>query len=624
MDAPPSPNHVFNHPEDDPAFDEEEFEEDPQEDPEEEPAEEDPEEAQQMDFDFGLWDEDEEDDEAEIIYPMRLRDHPTLHLLFLLILSLRWISREFMLRGLHERQLVRTQRDLYEMTDWAHGFYEGILRIGAVRDRPSESIDMLAVYGEIMPPKMLKRKAVTKMVKKQVAKAIAEYERTKVNPGNAIGSGSVNAGGIDASKVHGCTYKTFLNCQPHKFNGTEGVVGLKRWFKKMEQVFEISKCAEEDKLALMCLDLVTPEKKKIERYIQGLPERVKENVTSSKPASLHDAINMARELVEQAIQAKATRIGESNKRNTSSRTGDKKLPRRILQPQLMVGAMLGTYHGETVVTHTIMVNALQSARDVKDLDIKRLPRHFRNKYPNRTNQSNEGAHGRAYVMGTENPQQNPNVFTGTFLLNNHYASIVFDSYAEKSFVSIEFTPFIDIAPASLDTSYEVELADGKVLSTNTILRGCTLALFNHCFKIDLLPNRLGSFDVIVGMDWLSYHHAVIVCYEKIVHVQLPNGEILKIQGERPEKDLRSLSYIKANEKKVEDIPIVHDFPDIFPDDLSGLPPVREIEFRIDLISGALPVVKLPYRLAPSKILELSNQLKELQEKGFIRPSHSPE
>ncbi|GJU21108.1 putative reverse transcriptase domain-containing protein [Tanacetum coccineum] len=125
------------------------------------------------------------------------------------------------------------------------------------------------------------------------------------------------------------------------------------------------------------------------------------------------------------------------------------------------------------------------------------------------------------------------------------------------------------------------------------------------------------------MDWLSYHRAVIDCYEKIVRIPLLNGEILEVQGERPEKDPGSLACIKADEKKFDDIRVVRDFPEVFPDDLSGLPPVREIEFRIDLIPGASPVVKSPYRLAPSEMLELSNQLKELQEKGFIRPSHSP-
>ncbi|GJY76899.1 putative reverse transcriptase domain-containing protein [Tanacetum coccineum] len=272
-----------------------------------------------------------------------------------------------------------------------------------------------------------------------------------------------------------------------------------------------------------------------------------------------------------------------------------------------------------------MDNALQSVGGAKELVIRRKSAKlgFQDKCPKRRNQQNEGARGRAYVIGTENPQQNINVVTGTFLVNDHYACILFDSGAEKSFVSTAFTPFINISPATLDTSYRAELADGKVVSTNTVLRGCTLALYNHCFKIDLLPTRLGSFDVIVGMDWLSYHHGVIVCYEKIVLIPLPNGEILEIQGKRPERDPKLLSCIKADEKKPKDIRIVRNFPKVFMDDLFGLPPVREIEFRIDLILGVLPVVKSPYRLAPSKMLELSNQLKELQEKGFIRPRHSP-
>ncbi|GJV60055.1 hypothetical protein Tco_1466155 [Tanacetum coccineum] len=104
--------------------------------------------------------------------------------------------------------------------------------------------------------------------------------------------------------------------------------------------------------------------------------------------------------------------------------------------------------------------------------------HHSGRWALQENHHNEGARARAYVV-VENPQQNPNVVTGTFLLNDHYACILFDSGAEKSFVSSAFTPFIDIAPTALNTSYEVELADGKVVSTNTVLRGCTLVLLNH-------------------------------------------------------------------------------------------------------------------------------------------------
>ncbi|GKF03234.1 putative reverse transcriptase domain-containing protein [Tanacetum coccineum] len=212
--------------------------------------------------------------------------------------------------------------------------------------------------------------------------------------------------------------------------------------------------------------------------------------------------------------------------------------------------------------------------------------HYKDKCLKGKNQQNEEARGRAYVV-VENPQQNLNVVAGMFLLNDHYACILFYSGVEKSFVSFTFTPFIDIAPTALNTSYEVELADEKVVSTSIVLR------------------------------------AVIDCYEKIVRIPLSNSEILEVQGERPEKDLGSLTCIKADEKKLDDIQVVRDFPEVFLNDLSGLPPVREIDFRIDLIPGVSLVLKSPYRLAPSEMSELSNQLKELQEKGFIRPSHSP-
>ncbi|GJS07560.1 putative reverse transcriptase domain-containing protein [Tanacetum coccineum] len=177
------------------------------------------------------------------------------------------------------------------------------------------------------------------------------------------------------------------------------------------------------------------------------------------------------------------------------------------------------------------------------------------------------------------------------------------------FVSSAFTPFIDIAPTALNTSYEVELADGKVVSTNTVLRGCTLALYNHCFKIDLLPTRLGSFDVIIGMDWLSYHRAVIDFYEKIIHIPLPNGEILEVQGERPEKDPRSLACIKADEKKLDDIWVVREFPKAV-DQVSVTTNVSHIT-RERQCGGQIPLSRKGK--AQAKASEASKDLKALAE-----------
>ncbi|GJZ82416.1 putative reverse transcriptase domain-containing protein [Tanacetum coccineum] len=136
------------------------------------------------------------------------------------------------------------------------------------------------------------------------------------------------------------------------------------------------------------------------------------------------------------------------------------------------------------------------------------------------------------------------------------------------------------------------MADGKLVSTNTVIQGATLTLLNQPFEIDLMPIKLGSFDVVIGMDWLSKYHARIICDEKVIHVPI-NGETLIIQ----------VMEKKSDEKRLEDIPVVREFQEVFPEDLPSLPPVRQVEFQIDLIPGAAHVARAPYRLASSKMQE---------------------
>ncbi|GJV64757.1 retrotransposon protein, putative, ty3-gypsy subclass [Tanacetum coccineum] len=264
-------------------------------------------------------------------------------------------------------------------------------------------------------------------------------------------------------------------------------------------------------------------------------------------------------------------------------------------------------------------------------------------------QEGHRAPGRVYSLCAEAAMKDNNVVNGTFLINNVYASVLFDTSADRSFMSHTFSKYIDVPPTILNTDYSVELADEKSLTTNTILRGCTLNLKNHLFKIDLLPIELGSFDVIVGMDWMAKHRAEVVCYEKYIRVPYGN-DMLIIQGERcgvkNESRLEVISSIrtqryfnkgcqvfliqmmkkeetKVPERRIEDVPIVKDFLEVFPKDFPGLPPIRQVEFHIELIPGAAPVTRAPYRLAPAKMKELAEQLKELSDKGFIRPSSSP-
>nr|GEV67827.1 reverse transcriptase domain-containing protein [Tanacetum cinerariifolium] len=266
-------------------------------------------------------------------------------------------------------------------------------------------------------------------------------------------------------------------------------------------------------------------------------------------------------------------------------------------------------------------------------------RHIKKNSPklkNHGNGSGNGiAQGRAYALGGRDASPDSNTITSMFLLNNRYAKVLFDTGADRSFVSTTFSALINITPTTLENHYGVKLADGKIIRIKIIIRGCTLNFMNHPFNIDLIPVPLGSFDIIIGMDWLTKYHGVIICDEKIVRV-LFRREMLIFQGnednQREESRLNIISYTKAQEymskrcdvllahitmkesketskeKRLENVPIVRDFPEVFPEDLSGIPPAQKIEFQIDLVPGAAPVAQAPYRLAPSEMKELAEQL----------------
>ncbi|GJW84159.1 putative reverse transcriptase domain-containing protein [Tanacetum coccineum] len=211
--------------------------------------------------------------------------------------------------------------------------------------------------------------------------------------------------------------------------------------------------------------------------------------------------------------------------------------------------------------------------------------------------------------------------TGTFTLNNHFATTLFDSGADYSFVSTSFIPLLGKEPNELGFRYEIEITSGQLVEIDKVIKGCKLEIEGHVFDIDLIPFRHGSFDVILGMDWLSNHKAKIICHEKVMRIPLLDGKVLRVLGERPEEKARLLVSAKTRDKKQEEIVMVRDFPEVFLDDLLGLPPLREIEFRIELIPRAVLIAKSPYRLEPSELEELSGQLKELQDKDLRSGYH---
>ncbi|GJX62674.1 putative reverse transcriptase domain-containing protein [Tanacetum coccineum] len=585
-----------------------------------------------------------------------------------------------------------------------------------------------------------------------VADALAEHEiqrNNNLNDNGSQGSGSGIARPV--RPTHECTYTDFLKCQPMNFKGTEGVVGLTQWFKRMETIFNISNCAVKNQvkfstctlhgvaltwwkshvktvghdaaygvpwnilmkmmtakycprneikklemeiwelkvkgtdlasytqrfqeLSLLCGRMFPEESDKIEKYVGGLLDMIHESVMASKLKTMQDAVEFATELIDKKIRTFAERQIENkrkqddneqqqNKRQNTGRAytagpSEKKeyggsLPKCSKCNDHHNGSCAPKCHKCNKVGH--LARDCRSYGNPNTGNNQRTTGanqrgngcyacgaqgHFKRECPklknnNRGNQGgNSNALAKVYVVGNAGTNPDLNIVTGMFLLNNRYASILFDTGADRSFVSTAFSSLIDITPTTLDHYYDVELADGKIIRINTIIRGCTLNLLNHPFNIDLMPVELGSFDVIIGMDWLAKYHAVIVCDEKLVRIPFGN-ETLIVRGDRSnqgnETRLNIISCTKMQKymlkgchvflahvttkktedksegKRLEDVPIVRDFPEVFPEDLPGLPPTRQVEFQIDLIPGAAPVARAPYRLAPSEMKELSDQL----------------
>ncbi|GJU41508.1 reverse transcriptase domain-containing protein [Tanacetum coccineum] len=375
---------------------------------------------------------------------------------------------------------------------------------------------------------------------------------------------------------------------------------------------------------------------KIEKYIGGLPNMILGSVKVSKPKTMQEAIEFTTELMDEKTHAYAERQAEK-KRKYDDLSKNNQNPQQQNKRQNTGQAYIAGNSDRKPYTGS------------KPLCSKCNYNHDGPCPPSGNQAGNDRAPAKVYVVRNTGPNPD-NVVAGTFLLNNRYAYILFDTGADRSFVSTAFSFQIDITPSTLDHYYDVELANGRIIGLNTILSGCRLNFLNHPFNINLMAVELGSFDAIIGMDWLAKYQAVIICAEKIVHIPWGN-ETLIIHGDgsnqgnvtrlniisctKTQKYMEKgfpifLAHVTAKEvedksekKRLEDVPIVQDFPEVFPEDLPGLPPTRQVEFQIDLVPGAAPVARAPYRLAPSEMKELSEQLKELSDKGFIRPSSSP-
>nr|GFB75520.1 hypothetical protein [Tanacetum cinerariifolium] len=324
-----------------------------------------------------------------------------------------------------------------------------------------------------------------------------------------------------APPAHECTYQDFMKCNPFYFKGTEG------WVERMETVFRISNCTMENQIKFATCTLLESaltwwnshvmtigldvayamtwtnlrkkmidkycprgkikkleESDKVERYVSGLPDVIHGSVVASRPKTIQEAIEMETELMDKRNNTLSKCQAENKQKFDDTSKNNQN------QQQL---------HNKRQNTGT--------AYTAGSCDKK--PYGGSKPLCPKCNYHHDGHAG-------TNPYSN--IVTGTFLLNNRYASILFDTGADRIFVSTAFSSQIDITPTALDYYYDVELSDGRIIGLNTILRGCTLNFLYHLFNIEYMLVELGSFDAIIGMDWLAKYQAVIVCAEKIIRI----------------------------------------------------------------------------------------------------------
>ncbi|GJX43690.1 putative reverse transcriptase domain-containing protein [Tanacetum coccineum] len=400
------------------------------------------------------------------------------------------------------------------------------------------------------------------LIERGVAVVLAERDADKSRSDDSHDSGT--GGRRQVSTVRECTYNDFLKCQPMNFKGTEWVVGLTQWLEKMKSVFHISNCTVACQVKFATCTLQGNALTWWNSHVWA----VRYDIAYAMPWKTLKKIMTDKYCPRSEIKKLETEMWNLKESDVVEKC---------------VGGLPDMIHGSVKASKPKkMQKAIKFATELMDkkiLTIAESQGHFKSDCPKlkNRNQGNRAGNGnavvRAYAVGTTGTNPNSNVVT-----------------------------------------------------------------------------EMGSFDVIIGMEWLSKYHAVIVCDEKLIRVPFGN-EILTFHGDGSKNGHESRLNIisctktqkyllkgcpiflahfttkkaedKSKEKQLEDVPIVQDFPEVFPEDLPGIPPTRQVEFQIDLIPGVAPVARAPYRLALSEMKELSDQLKELSDKGFIRPSSSP-
>ncbi|GJT41330.1 putative reverse transcriptase domain-containing protein [Tanacetum coccineum] len=376
-----------------------------------------------------------------------------------------------------------------------------------------------------------------------------------------------------------CFYTDFMKCQPLNFKGTEGVVkfatctllgdALTWWNGQIRNLgpnaysmtWEVLKKKMTDKYCpqgeIKKLEIKLWNLKKVDKYISGLPDNIYGNVKSARPNTLDETIELANDLMDQKLRTYAERQSDNKRKADDSFRNNHGHQQQPFKRQNIAKVYnMGTGEKKPSSGNTNGANTQKgNGANPKGNGCFECGAtgHFKRNCPKLKNKDGGNGNGQGWVYAVGNVEKignasgNPdsNVVTGMFLLNNRYASILFDTGADRSFISSAFSSLIDIAQTPLENSYNVELADGKIVGVDTIMWGCTLNFLNHPFNIDLMPVELDSFDSNDGRE----SRLTIISCSKAQEYMAKGCQIFLAQISAKKED------DKSEGKQLKDVPI---------------------------------------------------------------------
>ncbi|KAL0544658.1 hypothetical protein IC582_019776 [Cucumis melo] len=378
--------------------------------------------------------------------------------------------------------------------------------------------------------------------------------------------------------------------------------------------------AEFDMLSRFAPEMIATEAARADKFVRGLRLDIQGLVRAFRPATHADALRLA---VDLSLQERA---------NSSKTAGRGEAAR---------GKPLCTTCGKHHLGRCLF--------ETRTCFKCRQEGHTADRCPLRLtgNAQNQGAgaphQGRVFATNKTEAEKAGTVVTGTLPVLGHYALVLFDSGSSHSFISSAFVLHARLEVEPLHHVLSVSTPSGECMLSKEKVKACQIVIAGHVIEVTLIVLDMLDFDVILGMDWLAANHASIDCSRKEVTFNPPSMAGFKFKGGGSKSLPQVISAIRASkllsqgtwgilasvvDTREADVslssePVVRDYPDVFPEELPGLPPHREVEFAIELEPGTVPISRAPYRMAPAELKELKVQLQELLDKGFIRPSVSP-